>query len=185
MIGGHLLLICRRGLPIISQTKIKNFQAVTDWLYRGGQPSREQLCQLANMGVKTVVCLRSGRLSTKQEQAAVEQLGMRFVHLPLNYLVLPDQSQIHAFLELLDERQSRPLFVHCFHGVDRTGFLIAVYRIARLAWPVQEAYNEMKRCGFHRFRLPHFKWVLFSYAKAVKAAAGNEHSSLSVKRNGL
>ena len=37
----------------------------------------------------------------------------------------------------------RPLYVHCQHGVDRTGAMMAVYRMEEESWSNPEAFAEM------------------------------------------
>ncbi len=44
----------------------------------------------------------------------------------------------------------RPLYVHCQHGVDRTGAMMAVYRIQEEGWSNAEAYAEMEYFDAHR-----------------------------------
>lgn len=147
---------------------IRNFQVVTPWLCRGGQPTREEIDSLAQASIKTVICLRWGAKTIAAERKAVEDAGMQFVSLPLYYWRLPVMTEIDEFLALLASEAARPIFVHCFHGSDRTGLMIAMYRITCEHWTFQDAYEEMKRYGFHRFRLRHFKWILFEFAKAHK-----------------
>lgn len=162
---------------------VKNFHVVSAGVYRGAQPTGEGIEWLARLGVKTVVSLRCGRRAALVEKAAVEAAGMTYVNIPLSYWKIPNEQTIDQFLELVDDSANRPVFVHCFHGADRTGLLIATYRIARLGWSFQEAYDEMKRCGFHRFGVRHYKWVLWAYAqRAQLALAGNNQGVLSVNR---
>lgn len=136
------------------------------------------------MGIKTVICARSGWRSISAEHKAVEAAGMRFIHIPLGYWSLPEEHKITEFLGLLDDEVNHPVFVHCFRGADRTGYLVAMFRICRQSWSVQQAYNEMKACGFHRFQLRHFKWFLWEQARRVeKLSEGNKENNLSVKQS--
>lgn len=147
---------------------IRNFHEVTPWLYRGGQPTGEGLELLKNAGIKTVVSFRWGKKTIAAEQAAVEKLGMKFISLPMYYWRLPGLEITEEFLSIVDDRSNWPLFVHCFHGADRTGLLLAIFRIKRQSWHVDEAYREMKAKGFHRFRIRHFKWKLYQYARSLR-----------------
>jgi tyrosine-protein phosphatase SIW14 len=146
---------------------VRNFHEVTPFLYRGGQPGHEGITELANAGMKTIICLRWGAKTIAAEKAAVEAAGMKFISIPMYYWRLPGIDVTAQFLELVDNEQNWPLFVHCFHGADRTGLLVAMYRITRQSWHVDDAYKEMKACGFHRFRIRHFKWKLYQYARAL------------------
>jgi protein tyrosine/serine phosphatase len=161
---------------------IKNFHVVADGFYRGAQPSAEGIEYLAGMGVKTILSLRCGRRAAAAEKAAAEAAGMRYENIPLSYWKVPTEETIDRFLELLDDPKTGPIFIHCFHGADRTGLMVATYRISRLGWSFQEAYDEMKRCGFHRFGVRHFKWVLWFYAqRAQMNMVGNNQPILNIK----
>ena len=45
----------------------------------------------------------------------------------------------------------RPVFVHCALGSDRTGTMMALYRIEADGWTNDEAIREMERFGFHDY----------------------------------
>lgn len=146
---------------------IRNFHEATPWLYRGGQPTAEGLLLLKETGIKTVVSFRWGQKTIAAEKAAVESLGMKFISLPMYYWKLPGLEITEEFLAIVDDRSNWPMFVHCFHGADRTGLLMAIFRIKRQGWHVDDAYREMKDRGFHRFRIRHFKWKLYQYARSL------------------
>lgn len=149
--------------------RIHNFGRINAGLYRGGQPSDEQFKELAALGIKTVVSLRSGKLTASLERQVVERLGMCFVHFPFTYFNIPRENEIESLFDLLEDTSKLPIFVHCLHGADRTGLMIALYRIQRMNWNLTGAYNEMKSFGFHAFRLPHFKWELERHANRAKS----------------
>jgi protein tyrosine/serine phosphatase len=144
---------------------IKNFFQVNDWLYRGAQPKMESFAVLSQQfKIRTVINLRWQPGPVARERKRVEDLGMNFQHVSLNYWTLPNQRDVDAFLKLLDDEQNRPIFVHCLHGKDRTGIMIAMYRILRCQWTLRQAYQEMVACGFHRVATRHFKWALWRLA---------------------
>ena len=41
-------------------------------------------------------------------------------------------------------------FVHCTHGQDRTGLIIAIYRLTKCGWSKKKAQREMLKLGFHK-----------------------------------
>lgn len=127
----------------------------------------ESLSFLKQLNIKTVVSLRWRKTRTDGEQARVTELGMTFVNIALNYWTLPTRNNVDEFLRVLDDERNRPIFVHCFHGADRTGVLIAMFRAMRSGWTLHEAYKEMVHCGFHRFSTRHFKWALWHLARQL------------------
>jgi tyrosine-protein phosphatase SIW14 len=151
---------------------IRNFHEVTPFLYRGGQPGAEGIAELARAGIKTVVSFRWGHKTIAAEKAAVEAAGMKFVSIPMYYWQLPGIASTEQFLSIVDDRDNWPVFAHCFHGADRTGLVIAMYRITHQNWHVDDAYREMKRLGFHRFRIRHFKWALYRFAAQIERDMG-------------
>lgn len=44
--------------------------------------------------------------------------------------------------------QNKRVLVHCYHGADRTGLIIAMYRIIEQNWSIDDAKREMTAGGF-------------------------------------
>ena len=135
------------GRPI---TGVANFALVEDGLYRGGQPSYEGIQQLKTRGVRTVIDLRDDR--NPAERMWVEEAGMAYVNVPTNASRV-EPAKIERFLREVDVAQ-RPIFVHCYHGRDRTGLEIAVYRMAVQDWPREAALKELYAHGYHWAAFP-------------------------------
>jgi tyrosine-protein phosphatase SIW14 len=130
------------NLPVAG---VPNFHQVNEHVFRGGQPSAEAWPALANLGVKTVIDLRRpDEHSTAEEARAVEAAGMRYVNVPMKGVVAPTNEQIAKVLGMLDSNE--PVFVHCRRGSDRTGAVIACYRIQH-GWQSKQALNEAKSLG--------------------------------------
>jgi tyrosine-protein phosphatase SIW14 len=126
---------------------VRDFGEVTPTLYRGTQPNREGFEQLAKMGVKIVVDLRGDR---KSERTTVEKLGM--IYEPIAWFCMrPKDRLVASFLNLIRDNPGKKIFVHCTTGIDRTGMMVAAYRMADQGWTAQEAMAEMKAFGFSRF----------------------------------
>ena len=133
---------------------IERFQRVDELLYRGAQPTEAGFRALRELGIRTVVNLRMPDDARKtNEQQIVEKLGMRYVHVPVedgNFFTrsrtIPEIA-IREFFAVLEQQESGPVFVHCHRGADRTGALVAFYRIARQGWDSQRALNEAREIG--------------------------------------
>jgi protein tyrosine/serine phosphatase len=126
---------------------LPNLEQVHPWLYRGAQPSEQGFALLAGMGVKTIVDLRDEEELAKKEQALVEKLGMTFVRIPIRGSKAPNDEQVRKFRGLFDDWRAYPIFVHCQRGADRTGALIAVYRIDFDGWKLVPTVKEMMAHG--------------------------------------
>jgi protein tyrosine/serine phosphatase len=141
---------------------------VNDWMYRGRKPKSDaEMEQLRIAGIKTVVCLRWRNRVIAEERAAAEKAGLQFTAIRLNYWHLPEDA-VDQFLRITDDESLRPIYVHCTHGADRTGLMIAMYRVLRDKWRLRDAYNEMVMYGFRRFRLMHLRILLLAYTLAHK-----------------
>ncbi len=66
----------------------------------------------------------------------------------------PASQQVAEFLNLLQADSRQKIFVHCHHGADRTGVMVAAFRSAMQNWTPQQALAEMKAFGFHSFWYP-------------------------------
>jgi len=120
---------------------------VTPTLYRGSQPTKEGFDELAKMHIAIVVDLRGNR---KGERDIVAALGMQYVAIPW-FCLRPKNIVIAQFLTLLRENPDKKIFVHCNTGIDRTGMVVAAYRMAFENWTADEAMKEMQGFGFLRF----------------------------------
>jgi protein tyrosine/serine phosphatase len=147
---------------------IPNFHKVNDRLYRGGQPNSQGWKSLADLGVKTVIDLRrQDEHSTAAEAQAVQAVGMRYVNVPMQGIVSPGDDKIARILSLLDSKD--PVFVHCKAGKDRTGTVIACYRIARDRWQNQKALDEAKTYGMHWIEVGMKRYIMSFHAAPVLA----------------
>ncbi|HVB85886.1 MAG TPA: dual specificity protein phosphatase family protein [Candidatus Dormibacteraeota bacterium] len=145
-----------RSRPAGSQSKfarkifiegLPNLGEVTPTLYRGAQPNKEGFEQLAKMHVDIIVDLRGNRQS---ERDIVTKLGMQYVPIPW-FCMHPKDQLIARFLTLLRDNPDKKVFVHCKSGIDRTGMMVAAYRMAEDKWTAQVAMREMKAFGFTPF----------------------------------
>jgi uncharacterized protein (TIGR01244 family) len=136
---------------------IPNFHKVNDQVYRGGQPDAQAWPGLAQMGIKTVIDLRrEDEHSSAAEMQAVNAAGMKYVNVPMKGVVAPSDQQISKILSLLNSGE--PVFVHCRRGADRTGAVIACYRVTHDGWQRKQALQEAKSfgMGFAEFGLKHY-----------------------------
>ncbi len=134
---------------------VENAGKISDFLYRGAQPRGEGFQALRNLGVAIVVDLRNSKPMKNEggetrEQLRVERAGMRYVEIPTSAFFGPTERQVATFLQLLHDNEKQKVFVHCYFGDDRTGVMVATYRIAVDHWTSDEAYNEMRAYHFHK-----------------------------------
>jgi tyrosine-protein phosphatase SIW14 len=123
---------------------VPNAGQVTPRLYRGAQPTAQGFEALAGLGINIVVDLRGSR---EDERERVAKLGMQYVAIPW-HCPFPKDDAFAQFLTLLRQNPGKKVFVHCRLGDDRTGMMVAAFRIAEQGWTAQEAMNEMEHSVF-------------------------------------
>ena len=126
---------------------IARFAEVEPGFYRGARPSATAILELRDRGVRTIVSLRED----DDERARVLAAGMDYVELPMTATPfgakLPTDAQVRTFLDVVGDPVRRPVFVHCRHGRDRTGVMVALWRVRRGGWAPEAAVDEMEDRG--------------------------------------
>jgi len=142
---------------------VPNFHVVNENVLRGGQPTDAGLRNLADMGIKTIVDLQEEGDRAKGEKRLVKALGMKYVNIPMKGMTTPTEKQISHALKALDDTSDGPVFIHCKRGADRTGVVIACYRVQHDNWDNQKALSEARNYGMSWYQFP-----LKSYVKSYE-----------------
>gem|GEM_PF-3109826 len=130
------------------------------YLFRGGNPLASGFSTLRERGVRTVINLRvvdSGRRHA-------EANGLEYHHIPMNPNQPRDEDVI-LFLKIMNRIRNRPIFIYCNFGADRTGFMIAAYRIAYEGIDPETAIRELTE-GPHGFN-KYLHWPLIRYLREM------------------
>lgn len=127
--------------PIVG-SDIDNWYQVSADLYRCAQPDAEAMRALEAFGIRAVVNLREYHSDARV--AAGTKLAL--IEVPLDAGDLTYQELTVALRAILEA--PKPAVVHCWHGSDRTGAMIAAWRVAVDGWTPAEALDEMVAGGF-------------------------------------
>jgi len=150
---------------------VPRFQQVGPNFYRGGQPTETGFQELKKIGIRTVINFRVD----DSERKIIEALGMTYVHIPISMpsLTRPwktiSEAELAAFFAALEASADQPVFVHCHRGADRTGVMVALYRITHDHWNGASAYDEARRIGM--------RWWLRGFKKQIADAPMLEEKS--------
>jgi protein tyrosine/serine phosphatase len=130
---------------------LKRFDRVSDDVFRGSQPDAAQLKAIvADHHIKTVIKLNSGSDPVLP--------GVTVVSHPLNAWITPSAETIQGILRSIDKAE-KPVYIHCSHGEDRTGLIVALYKVRALHTEPEKAYLDMAAHGFHPYRGVWNAWV--------------------------
>jgi protein tyrosine/serine phosphatase len=155
--------------------KIKNFGQMDERFYRGARPKLEEYKNLAAMGIKTVIDLTEDPKA--EEKAAVESLGMKFVHIPMIAKKYPTEEATNTFLKVANDPGTGKFYLHCAGGRHRTGAMGAVYRFQNYHWNFDQVYAEMKKYDFYTSwghgAFKDFVKDYYDHMQASKASAVN------------
>ena len=149
------LLVCQTA--ILAQEpkyhELPNFHQVNQQLFRGGQPKQGGLQKLAALGVKTVINLRDDDEHQQAEEAEARAAGLQYFNIPMARMGRPNDKTIGDVLALINKSENQPVFVHCKLGSDRTGTIIAIYRIEHDSWTSEQAKAEAKHYGMNIWQM--------------------------------
>lgn len=131
--------------------------------YRG--PRTQTLRELIHADFKLVIDLESGiyeKFSDDIYEAEAKSItGFEYVRrIPCSDLFPPNKQRVGQFLYFI-KRSDEKTYVHCLSGVDRTGFMVAVYRMQIQGWAFDAAYSEWVKEGRHWW----YDWWKYSLKK--------------------
>lgn len=121
-------------------------------LWRGAKPTKAAAAALVERGVKTVVNLEwlhedvdafNGAAPTESGQREIEYF--RVIDWEPMVVIAPStvDDRVARFIAIT-RSQPKPIYVHCRAGRNRTGVMVAAYRIFN-GMPIEDAIAEMGR----------------------------------------
>ncbi|MFA5099605.1 MAG: tyrosine-protein phosphatase [Candidatus Omnitrophota bacterium] len=127
---------------------IPAFAQVTRTMYRGGPPKAAGYEILQGLGIRSILSLSQDMKRVRQEEQWAGANNIKFYHIPIDLYSRPADEQALRFLEIALDSSNLPIFVHCEDGRDRTGTMIALYRVVVQGWTIKDAYHEARVIGY-------------------------------------
>jgi protein tyrosine/serine phosphatase len=155
------------ALPAV-HLDVKNFAEVSPTLYRGGRPDGDLLADMKHQGVKTDINLMgaipgfdTALILLEQHQA--ENAGLKFVNVKVPMTGTIPQAIADQFFKTVLDPAHQPCYVHCMYGRDRTGVMVALYRMRVDGYTGQQALTEAEKFGYLPTRFPALTKFLLAY----------------------
>ena len=148
---------------------VPNLHKVSETLYRSAQPTAVGMQNLKKLGIETIVNLRSFH----SDRDEIGMTGLAYEHIYMKAWH-PEEEDVIRFLQIVNNPKRTPVLVHCQHGADRTGSMVALYRIAVQGWTKEAAIREMTQGGFgyHEIWINLPPWIRDMDITALRRKAG-------------
>ncbi len=124
--------------------KINSYKKNSIKLSTSGQPTEAEFKIIANEGFDVVINLRPEieMQENFDEKVVVESLGMKYIQIPMTFDTL-NTTILSTFFQTMEEYRAKKMIVHCRHNI-RVSVLLALYRIIKLGWSREDAFNKLK-----------------------------------------
>jgi protein tyrosine/serine phosphatase len=176
-----LVLLAHMGMAQEPRyAELPNFHKVNEYLYRGAQPRSGGIKKLAELGIKTIVNLRGTCERTRAEESEAMAAGLHYFNIPMPRFARPSDNQVARVMAVIDAQENRPVFIHCKRGSDRTGTMVAIYRILREGWSQDRALAEAKRYGMSWIEFRMRNYIRQIHTKQRPSCAGEKPPSLKL-----
>jgi len=108
-------------------------------------PTTEQIKSIADAGVQLVINLAPHDVpqAIHNEKQVVEALGMEYINIPVNWGT-PTRDGLNIFMDKMEVNSGKKIHVHCEANFRASAF-IAIYRILRLGWEEENAFEMMHK----------------------------------------
>ena len=124
-----------------------NFYKISDHLYRSEQPILDDVPAIHAQNIKTIINLRQGK-DNDDERLFTD---IRLIRQPLITWRVSAFDVAKVLYDIEKYQKDGAVLIHCRHGADRTGIVIAMYRVIYEGMDIEEARREMKHgdYGYH------------------------------------
>lgn len=98
----------------MSLEEIRNFVPIAPSIATSGQPTRDQIAEIAAAGYRVLInlALASSDHAIADEGSHAASLGMRFVHIPVAFDA-PSLDDLKHFIGVMDAFKDNKVWVHC------------------------------------------------------------------------
>ena len=108
---------------------IKNYIKINENIASSGQPLKEEFEQIALNGYQIVINLALAKSEGKieQEDDIVTNLGMNYIHIPVDFKE-PTLQNLKDFIEILSALAHKKVWVHCIMNYRVSAFMYVYHK---------------------------------------------------------
>jgi len=160
------VLLIALALAVAVAARLESLALYANWgvvvpgkIYRSAQISRFLLrYKLQANHIGTIIQLSNSpqNANTRYEQNLAGKIGVKILCFPMNGDGVAEPAMYPAALAALRDANQRgeAVLIHCSSGAQRSGGVVATYRLLIEGRPAPEIYAEMCRYGFDPHRNP-------------------------------
>jgi uncharacterized protein (TIGR01244 family) len=133
------------SVSLTALDQIYNYLSLSDALATAGQPSEDQIVEIAQQGFDVIINLGLTKTDYALEDEAnlVKSLGLTYIHIPVLW-EYPTRDDLETFFAVIATHQDKRVFVHCAANM-RVSVFVALYRALRLGWSWEKALQDVER----------------------------------------
>ena len=121
-----------------------SFDGLLNRLTIAFSPARQIIVHCTN---QAIVAQGACIVTHAGDAALVKPTGVHYEQIRFNTWDVRDED-VAQFLKIVRNPANQPVLLHCKHGSDRTGMMVAIYRIVEQGWSKEDAIAEMTQGGF-------------------------------------
>lgn len=116
-------LLISAAWEVPPEPRVRNFHQVDEYLYRSGQFQKIGAKDLERAGIKTIINLRN----VIDDEGELKETQLTEVRIPMRAKKITYDDVVTTLCAI--EAAEKPVLIHCLHGSDRTGCMVAAYRM--------------------------------------------------------
>lgn len=153
-----------------SASTIARFSQVDETLYRGSRPEPNQMNELKELGISTIIDFSTERFRqagyTEAEKA--ELLGINHIKIP--FVDYPSDEDVNKFFDVIKcaKNNHEKVYIHCLEGRDRTGLFAELYKIKFGLSDAQTSINTLIKNRYNFSENPLAINFIKQFAETVK-----------------
>nr|WP_314690325.1 dual specificity protein phosphatase family protein [uncultured Haemophilus sp.] len=127
----------------------ENLYQIDDKFYRSEQLEAQSEALLNKLNIHTIVNLRF--FDRNDDKQAFGHTKINLINTPLLTWSISPEEVADILWQIKQHQKNGAVLVHCYHGADRTGLIVASYRVIYQNWDLNEAKREMQQgpYGYH------------------------------------